>query len=345
MKARKVIRTAILLVFTIIIIAVLGACDFTAESLTIKSTDITEEDGEFSSVNISTSLSNVHIEPSSDGKTSVVCRESEKVYNEIYVEDGVLYVNEVDERNEIEKAKTSINLQKRSIIVYISPDKCRSITIGSDVGEINISNGLHPDSLSISGNTGNIKLYSDAKIINVNSSTGNVKIEKIKAENINVTSSTGNISVEDSIIEGDLYTNSNTGDVNILYTNTLGNVTAFCQTGKIQVTSMKCKTLKTENTTGKTILHSVIAEESINAKSTTGGIRLIYSDSKSVELESSIGDITASLLSEKKFDVSSGSTDDILCPPSSTEEDAGECKITTSLGNITVTIEKILQVE
>lgn len=345
MKERKVIRTAILLVFTIIIIAVLGACDYTTESLIIKSTDITEEYGEFSSVNISTSLSNVHIEPSSDGKTSVVCRESEKVYNEISVEGGVLSVKEVDERDEIDKAKTSINIQKRSIIVYISPDKCRSIVIEGDVGEVSIGGGLELDSVSISSTTGSVKLYSDTKKVNINSSTGNVKIEKIKAENVNVSSNTGSIGVEDTVIDGDFYVNSNTGDINILYTNATGSATAFSQTGKIQVTSMKCKALKTESTTGKTILHSVIADESINAKSTTGGIRLIYSDSKSIELESSIGDITASLLSEKKFDVSSGNNENIVCPPSSTEEGAGECKITTSLGNITVTIEKILQVE
>lgn len=342
MKARKVIRTAILLVFTIVITAVLGACDYTTETLKIKTTEITDS---FNAISINTSLSSVHIEPSTDGESSVVCRESEKIYNSVYVEDGKLVIEEIDERNDVEKLKTAVNLQKRSIIVYVSPEKCSFVEIEGGTGEISIAAGFDFDSVTINSDTGSVKLYSGAKKINVNSKTGNVKAEGLTAENIHVTSTTGNVNVEDTVIDGDLYICSNTGDVNTLYTNATGSVTAFCQTGKIQVTSMKCKELNTESATGKTILHSVIAEESITAKSTTGDIRLIYSDSTHIELESDTGDITASLLSEKKFDVSSSNTDDIVCPPSSSDENAGNCKITTTLGNITVTVEKILQVE
>lgn len=86
--------------------------------------------------------------------------------------------------------------------------------------------------------------------------------------------------------------------------------------------------------TGAINIDGCLAEE-ISLKSSTGNINLTGSDAEEISIKTDTGNITGSLLSAKTF-VTKSDTGTISVPDSGGR---GKCKMTTSTGNIKMTVE------
>ena len=89
-----------------------------------------------------------------------------------------------------------------------------------------------------------------------------------------------------------------------------------------------------ERGTGDVTLTSVIAGE-FDIETSTGDVELNLSDAESIEIETDTGRVDAVLLSEKFFQCES-STGSVKIPDT---RSGGICKVTTTTGNIHITID------
>lgn len=338
MKSKNIFKATITVILALAMILSLAGCgDYAAETLITNTKNVTEE---FDRILINTTTSDVYFQPSTDGKVSVVCRESKKVYHNVTVEAGTLVIGEIDTRSDIEKLKTNLSLFTRTIIVYLPLGEYEALDIELDTGNVDISDGYKFASVEIETDTGNVDFESDAAVLEINTDTGIIKVNDITAESIKLDTDIGDVTLED-ITADRITVDTDTGDISILYSTVKETLTATTDAGKIQLTEIGCNKLSVTNETGKTVLHSLIAGEEITVNSNVGDIKLHYSDSPLIDLKTTVGSINATILSDKQFEVSTD-VGKINVPASAGEE---VCKISTEVGDITVIVEKIITVE
>ena len=181
---------------------------------------------------------------------------------------------------------------------------------------ITIPQGAY-DTLKIDGSTSDIKLGEDFSFnnIDITVSTGDICLENTTAKAINLKTTTGDISVKNASC------NSLAVDVS---------------TGDILLKEVNCKMLTSTGSTGDIELVKVIATDSIVIERTTGDVMIEDSDANDIVIKTSTGDVNGSLCSDKIFDVKTTSGDKNV-PTSAV---GGSCKITTTTGDVKITINK-----
>ena len=147
--------------------------------------------------------------------------------------------------------------------------------------------------------------------LSVECTTGDISLEGVMADNIELSLSTGKISLS-AIRCNELKFN--------------------VSTGRSVLDDVQCKALFSEGTTGNVSLNSVIVEENLSIKRTTGSIEFLNCDAGELFIKTTTGDVKGCLLTEKIF-ITHTSTGQINLPPT---RGGGKCEITTSTGNITV---------
>lgn len=132
---------------------------------------------------------------------------------------------------------------------------------------------------------------------------------------------------------GELIITHSTGDIT-LENITAENIDISLSTGDLILENVQCKNFTSSASTGDIKFKKVISEEKITLTRSTGDIFFEESDAAGLDITTDTGDVTGSLLSEKIFSAST-STGDIAVPDTNS---GGECKITTSTGDIQIKI-------
>ena len=127
-----------------------------------------------------------------------------------------------------------------------------------------------------------------------------------------------------------------TGDI-IIDSITVDQIKLTATTGEIAVNSVTAKNnIDIETDTGTITLKNVLATGTISIKSDTGDVRFEGSDAIEISVKTDTGDVTGTLLSEKVF-ITETSTGSINVPKTTS---GGKCEITTSTGDINISIKK-----
>ena len=148
----------------------------------------------------------------------------------------------------------------------------------------------------------------------IKTTTGSICLENASAGALDLSVSTGNITAKQV---------SCTGDVSV-------NVT----TGKAHLEDVSCKSLTSSGSTGSVFLKSVIADKKISVERSTGSISFDASDAAELWVKTTTGSVKGTLLTNKAFFANS-STGNIDVPRTT---EGGKCEITTSTGDIKITI-------
>lgn len=172
------------------------------------------------------------------------------------------------------------------------------------------------ESSNLKASTGNISIPKDFIFtsLNVETSTGNQTLKCSVADKYNVNASTGNIDIETAA--SDLTVHVSTGNVTI--SGSLNNLNANASTGHIT-------------------LNNLIATQRFQIKTSTGDVKLNDCDASYIDIETSTGNVSGTLLSYKTFEVKT-STGKINVPPSILG--GNPCNIRTSTGDINITIKE-----
>lgn len=195
----------------------------------------------FSNISINTNTANITFVPSNDEKCMIVCYEEEKQNHTVEVENNTLNINFDDNRKWYEKIDIMFDTPK--ITVHLPNSEYNSFILNASTGDIEIAN------------------HFKFKNLNIELSTGDIKLSSIESEKIELSVSTGDITLAD-IFSKNITSNGNTGDI---------------------------------------LLDNVILSEKISIEKTTGDIKFKNCDASELSLKTSTGDVLGTLLSEKQF--------------------------------------------
>lgn len=126
--------------------------------------------------------------------------------------------------------------------------------MNNDVGNLKVPAGFTFTKIDVEVSTGNIEILSKVNNLNIETSTGDVKLSNLSADNINVETSTGKHTLE-----------------NINVTNQIKLDTS---TGTVTLKSVNLATLRVAISTGRVNLTDVVATNSFNINSSTGRVSL-----------------------------------------------------------------------
>lgn len=273
--------------------------------------DINEKVSNF---NIDVGTVDVNYVPTSDGSTKVVCHELKKIPHEVKVVENTLTIQKQDLRKWYEMI-FNWNFDKKDITIYLPEGEYQTLKLNSSTGNVTIPNHYSFEKGNIALSTGNLNISSNIKTdLDIKSSTGDINVQGLTANNLSINASTGNVNVKNVVINETVNTHTSTGHIS--YTN------------------VNAKEGDFSASTGKVKLDSLLIQNHLKIQTSTGDVNIKSSDASSLYIKASTGDVDAELLSAKTFKVET-STGKINVPTSST---GGLCEVTTSTGDIHVTI-------
>ena len=167
-------------------------------------------------------------------------------------------------------------------------------------------------------------------LLQVNSETSDIDVEG-NFNNIIINNSTGDIKIKANVNK-DITIKNSTGDIKIDQSTTNGNVKIETSTGDIKLVNTTCNKLDIDISTGDTVLKNVIVRGDFNVVGETGDVLFIDFDAVNINIDVSTGDVKGTILTHKFF-IAKSSTGIVRVPET---RDGGECRITTSTGDIKV---------
>lgn len=286
--------------------------DFTKLSTNKYEENTYELSDTFTKISMDTDTADITFALSADGKCKVICYESEKDKNSVAVQDDTLTIQTS------KKAwydYIGINLGAPKITVYLPQAEYTSLVIHEDTGDITIPKDFSFGSVDIALSTGQVSFAASASgQIKIKSSTGNIQMDDTSAGELDLTVSTGKVTASNVVC--------------------LGDFKLEVDTGKTQLTNVQCKNFTTTGDTGKITMCKVVASEKFSIERSTGDVTFDSCDAAEILVETSTGDVTGSFLTDKIFLIQTD-TGKKAVPESVT---GGKCKITTSTGDIKITI-------
>ena len=151
---------------------------------------------------------------------------------------------------------------------------------------------------------------------------------------LSVKVTTGNITVEDISLET-LSLSITTGSITLSNVTCRGEADLHVSTGKVNLSDLACRDLISDGVTGDIRLENVIAESMISIERTTGDVFFDRCDAGDLLIKTNTGSVSGSLLTGKIF-ITTSTTGNIEIPQSIPN---GICNITTTTGDIRITIE------
>ena len=302
-----------------LIIAFVGACmakfDFRAfgKRLEVNTYEIGES---FESISVNSTVEDVILLPSADGKCVIECSEEKNVLHDASVIDGVLSVEKNDQRKWYDHISL-FTVGKHYIKIYLPEREYKDLAIKVSTGDVKIHKSFTFENIDIKVSTGDVECSASANgAITVRTTTGDVELENLSAGAINVSVDTGDIELGTVVCSG--------------------NIDLAVRTGEAKLSDVKCETLNSTGTTGGISLSSVIASGKIDIERGTGDIKFDRSDAASLKIKTTTGDVYGSFASEKIF-YTKTSTGKIRVPKSTS---GGECDVQTSTGDIILSISR-----
>lgn len=263
---------------------------------------------EFSNISIETDTADIRLVLSDDGKCKVVCHERKNQTHSVYVKDGTLVINENEH-------VSFFDMVSPTITVYLSKNEYTSLLIDEDTGDIEIPKDFKFENVDIETDTGDVKfLASAAKDVKIETDTGDIHVENLSVGSLNLS----------------VYT----GDIKVLGASCDGDITLNVSTGKANLSNINCQSFTSRGSSGDISLTNVVATSKLSIVRSTGDVKFDRCDAAEIYVETDTGDVKGTLLSEKVF-ITETSTGKINVPKTIT---GGRCEITTSTGNITISI-------
>ena len=316
-------------------VAALVATGFSFSGLASEKFDEAEYtvDGDFEHIMISTDIHNITIAPSIGSVCRIVGSVSESFEIEFEIENNILVVKVKDDRKWYDHV--DIITDEADITLYLPKSTYTSITIATLTGDIFLPKVFTFTGASIAASTANISVYSAIEgELALACSTGDITVNGVNPTKLDASVSTGSILVENVKTEG--------------------KITLECSSGEVELHGVEASEIVSKGTTSELLFKNVIVENEINIKrstgdvtltsvlsntliieASTGDVKLNLSDAESIDITTSTGTVDAILLTDKIFKCSS-SSGSIKIPDT---HSGGVCKVTTSTGNIHITIE------
>lgn len=290
---------------------------------------------DFQDVSVKTDTADIFFVPSADGVCRVECYENVKARHAVSVQNGALVIEVKNEKAWYDYI--NINFSSPKITVYLPVAEYRALAVKASTGKVDLPQDFVFQSIQIRTSTGAVRCSASAmKDIQVETSTGGIWVENLSAGSLDLTASTGMVSVSAVVCDGAVRISVSTGRVSVSEVDCKGELQVKVSTGKATVSKVQCQSFTSTGDTGDLSLEHVVATDSISIERDTGDVRFAYADATTIHVTTDTGNVTGSLLSEKRFDAKT-STGRVSVPDTT---EGGTCVIRTDTGDIKIQISK-----
>lgn len=323
-NTKKAILAAVTLVAAGLVIAFgsLAAMDFDFKKTSTLHfvTNTYPVDETFTNISIEAIMCDIRLLPSEDDSCKVICNDSEEqgkaMFHVVLVENNTLTIVTIDHRTWYNRI-VGIYWGDLTITVYLPQTAYESLSVVNVSGKTTIPKDFSFTDAKIRSTSGDIDFLAPVeKDLSLKTVSGNLRAEGTNPKSLDVQSTSGDIDYADSIVSGDMNLDTVSGKIRC------SNVSA---SGDINM----------ETTSGKVTLSGVTAAKAMQIETVSGNIKLESCDADSLRLKSTSGDVSGTLLTEKKFliDTTNGR---VNVPASASDS---KCKIKTTSGDILFEIE------
>ncbi|MBQ8496114.1 MAG: DUF4097 family beta strand repeat protein [Clostridia bacterium] len=273
---------------------ILTGCDFEkldTENFETKTYEVTEE---FQNIDISGLESDIRFVHADDGQCKIVCKESENIFCNIFVDNGTLTVKRKDVREGIMRGV--FWEEELEITVYLPKNRYKTVSLHTMSGDIKIPMGFYFDHLSAETTSGSI--FAEAvtdREASLKSVSGDMTFvpfgNATTSDSVKMETTSGDITVRSvNTKKFDLQTVS--GDISFdrIYSNTLNLETT---SGDAEFESIEFYEKMTLKTTSGDVEGSVLSAKHFKTKTVSGDIRVPSSDANApiFEIQTTSGDI------------------------------------------------------
>lgn len=269
-----------------------------------------EFEGEITDISVSIDTEDISFLPSDNGKTKVVCYESEGIGHHVTLEGTTLKISSNDTRKWYNFA---FNFGKSRIAVYLPETTYASLSLRADTSNVSLPPNLYFSSVDITVSTGDVSSYSKSLSTKITSSTGDVILLGTESQTLEISTSTGDVSITGAKHES---------------------VSIRVSTGDVKLTDLTCANFVTKGSTGELSLTRVIASGIFSIERSTGDVSFDSCDAAEIYVVTDTGDVKGSFASDKFFHAET-STGDVNVPKFTS---GGICEIKTGTGDISITV-------
>lgn len=273
-----------------------------------------ENPNDFESIVIDVVESDVRVLRSSKGELQIICDESDRIYHEVRVENGTLYVTRNDTRRWFERI-FSFDFREMTVTVYLPQELYAGIHAKSVSGDVIVEAGVIFDSAELKSTSGELSFYAATEGA------------------LSLTSVSGDVDVHGSDV-GTLSASSTSGSIEISRVRANEGVEVDTTSGDIGISHVTAVSLSADSTSGDARLENTVVTEHLKIETTSGDIELEACDAATLSIDSMSGEVEGTLLSGKMYSTETDSGS--VRVPASTSG-AGECRISTNSGDIYIT--------
>lgn len=270
-KIMLIVAVVLIALGVVIFITAMSWSDWNFQNLSTESyeTNTYSVKGEFRNISIDTKTTDIQIRSSDDGACKIVCFASEKEKYNVSVENDVLTICVIYQKNWYDYIEFMGKTHK--ITLYLPNDQYGDLVIRESTGDIVISDEIAFEKVDISLNTGDVFL------------------ENVAAEAVALSLSTGDVMLRNMECSGNIKIVSTSGDVSAV--------------------NVICGNFTAQGSTGDLYMKNVIAKEALFIKNSTGDVDFDACDAGKVSIQTTTGDVEGSFLSGKSFEVHSDTGD------------------------------------
>lgn len=268
----------------------------------------------FEEIWVDVTTADVRFWPSGGENCKVVCYEEEKTKHSVHVKNGTLNIEATDTRKWFEYV--SVSYEAAKLDVYLPVKEYEKVTIKTDTGYVDMPRDFRFGTASLETDTGEICWEADvAGTLDFKGDTGEMRIKEVSLGIVEIRTSTGDIYLDSVTVNG--------------------KAKLVSDTGEIQCDNVAGESVSVKSDTGEISFADTLFSGSCKVDTDTGSVTFERFDAETITVQTSTGEVKGSLRSEKVFFAQS-ETGDSNVPKTTT---GGVCEITTSTGDIDITIE------
>lgn len=233
----------------------------------------------------------VYLTNSNENK--VVYMVNKKVSVDISVENGVLDINQNDNRKFYDKL---FNFSNFKVKLYLSCQALNSLIIDNKTGDIDISKGFTFENVNIDNSTGDVSFKSNVtnnfSVVNstgdieledcnvggniiITNKTGDIDLVNVKGNKLDIKISTGDTELDNTIIDTDFKLVGSTGDVDFDGFDA-SNIDVSVTTGDVEGTILTSKIFIVRSSTGVVKVPETVTGGTCKIVTKTGNIKISY---------------------------------------------------------------------
>lgn len=335
---KKLLLIAVILLAVGIVIAGIGAAfafgkpDFSMSVSPLETFTTTyNEAAGFTDIEIDGDSSKVTLIPWEGEGCKVVCTEAERITHTVEASNGTLRIIRHDNRLWYEHF--GVFIEEMTIDVYLPETEYEKLKIDNSSGSVDISEGFVFSEIDVDNASGAVKCNASAEVINIDVSSGSIKLQNVSASDIKLDSASGSINAENISVRNEFYADSSSGSIKLSDAE-CGDISVTASSGSVKLSSIDCGNISAECSSGSINLSDVIASDRMKIRSASGSVKLNDCDAQDIDIRTASGSVSGTLLTGKIFETDTGSGS--VKVPSS--EAGGRCVIETGSGSIKISI-------